>query len=262
MRATVSRETLLLTDPFFYFAAVPAVILYGIAKGGFAGGFGIVAVPVMALAVSPLQAAAILLPILCIMDLVALWKYRGRWVLSELTILIPAALIGIVVGTMLFSHLSPAIIRLLLGAIAIVFTLHYWVQRRLSRALVQKNFGPTIGIIAAATAGFTSFIAHAGGPPLGMYLLRRGLGKTAFVATTTVFFAVVNYVKLAPYAWLGQLDASNLKASLVLMPLAPASIMLGAWLHNRVSDRVFFGIAYTSLFFVGIKLMWDGISQV
>ena len=121
MRATVSRETLLLTDPFFYFAAVPAVILYGIAKGGFAGGFGIVAVPVMALAVSPLQAAAILLPILCIMDLVALWKYRGRWVLSELTILIPAALIGIVVGTMLFSHLSPAIIRLLLGAIAIVF---------------------------------------------------------------------------------------------------------------------------------------------
>jgi uncharacterized protein len=251
----------LITDPFFYFAAIPAVILYGIAKGGFAGSFGIVAVPVMALAVSPLQAAAILLPILCAMDIVTMWKYRGRWKLSELTLLIPASLIGIAVGTLLFRHMSPAVIRLLLGTIALVFTLHYWWQNLRRGSNVQKNFGPAIGVVAGATAGFTSFIAHAGGPPLGMYLLRRGLDKTTFGATTAVFFTVVNYVKLVPYTWLGQLDSSNLKTSFVLMPLAPLSIMLGVWLHNRVSERLFFNIAYTSLFFVGIKLMWDGISQ-
>jgi len=251
----------LITDPYFYLVAIPAVILYGITKGGFAAGFGIVAVPLMALTVSPLRAAAILLPILCVMDLVAIWKYRGRWVLSELILLIPASFVGIAVGTMLFSQMSPDIIRLLLGTIAIVFTLHYWWQNLRGGSRVQKHYGPAVGVIAAATAGFTSFVAHAGGPPLGMYLLRRGLDKTAFVATTAAFFTVVNYVKLVPYTWLGQFDASNLTTSLVLMPLAPISIVLGVWLHNRVSERLFFGIVYASLFFVGIKLMWDGISH-
>jgi len=162
---------------------------------------------------------------------------------------------------MLFSQMSPDIIRLLLGTIAIVFTLHYWWQNLRGGSRVQKHYGPAVGVIAAATAGFTSFVAHAGGPPLGMYLLRRGLDKTAFVATTAAFFTVVNYVKLVPYTWLGQFDASNLTTSLVLMPLAPISIVLGVWLHNRVSERLFFGIVYASLFFVGIKLMWDGISH-
>jgi len=95
-----------------------------------------------------------------------------------------------------------------------------------------------------------------------MYLLRRGLNRTTFVATTAVFFTVANYVKLVPYTWLGQFDSSNLMTSLVLSPLAPIGIGMGVWLHNRVTDRVFFMIAYTSLFFVGLKLMWDGLSQL
>ena len=252
----------MITDPYFFLTAIPAVILYGIAKGGFAGGLSIIAVPLMALSIPPLQAAAILLPILCVMDLVALWKYRGRWVMPELEILIPASFIGIGTGALLFSQMSPAIIRLMLGTIAIAFTLHYWVQNWQSDKSIQRHFGPVVGVIAAATSGFTSFIAHAGGPPLGMYLLRRGLDKTAFVATTAVFFTAVNYVKLIPYTWLGQFDSGNLKTSLVLMPLAPISILMGVWLHNRVSEKLFFGIAYASLFLVGSKLMWDGIAQV
>lgn len=256
------REFDLITDPYFYLAAVPAVLLYGIAKGGFAGGFGVVAVPVMALVVSPLQAAAILLPILCVMDLVTLWAYRGKWVWSELKLIVPASFIGIAMGTLLFSQMSPAIIRLLLGTIAIIFTLHYGIQKLRDAARPLENFGAGVGIIAAATSGFTSFIAHAGGPPLGMYLLRRGLNRTTFVATTAVFFTVVNYVKLVPYTWLGQFDSSNLMTSLVLSPLAPVGIGMGVWLHNRVSDRVFFRIAYTTLFIVGVKLMWDGVFQL
>jgi uncharacterized membrane protein YfcA len=252
----------LITDPYFYFAAIPAVMLYGIAKGGFAGGFGIVAVPLMALVVSPLQAAAILLPILCVMDLVTLWAYRGKWVWPELKLIVPASLIGIAAGTMLFSQMSPAIIRLLLGSIAIMFTLHYWIQNFFERSATRDNFGPGVGIIAAATSGFTSFVAHAGGPPLSMYLLRRGLNRTAFVATTAVFFTIANYVKLVPYTWLGQFDSSNLMTSLVLSPLAPIGIGMGVWLHNRVSDRLFFRIAYFSLFFVGARLMWDGLSRI
>ncbi len=156
--------------------------------------------------------------------------------------------------------MSPARLRLLLGIVAISFTLNHWLQVNSSKSSEQSLFGPAVGVAAAAVAGFTSFIAHAGGPPITMYLLRRGINRTQFVATTVVFFAVVNYVKLAPYAWLGQFDASNLKTSLVLAPLAPLGIGMGVWLHNRVTDRFFFRLAYAMLFVVGVKLIYDGIT--
>jgi uncharacterized membrane protein YfcA len=248
----------LITDPLFYLAAIPAVILFGIAKGGFGSGLGILAVPLIAMVISPVQAAAILLPILCLMDLVGLWAYRGKWVLAELGLLLPASLVGIAVGTLMFEFMSPARLRLLLGVVAIFFTLHHWLQAGLSKSTGQSLFRPAVGSVAAAVAGFTSFIAHAGGPPITMYLLRRGINRTQFVGTTVVFFAVVNYVKLAPYAWLGQFDASNLKTSLVLAPLAPLGIGMGVWLHNRVTDRFFFRFAYAMLFVVGLKLIYDG----
>ena len=252
----------MITDPYFYVVAIPAVLAYGVAKAGFGGGLGIVAVPLMALIVSPLQAAAILLPILCVMDIFAVWVYRGKWVWPELKLIVPAALIGIALGTLLFGYMSADIIRLLLGILAIAFTLQYWWQSRRQKAETPKHFGPGMGIVAAATAGFTSFIAHAGGAPLSMYMLRRGLTRTEFVATTAVFFTIVNYVKLVPYSWLGQFDTGNLTTSLILAPLAPVGIHLGKWIHDRVSDRVFFRIAYASLLIVGIKLMWDGLAAL
>lgn len=247
-----------ISDPWFYVLAVPAVVMFGISKGGFGGGLGVVAVPLMALAVSPVQAAAILLPILCLMDLFSLWAFRGKWIIREIRILVPASLLGIGIGTLLFSYMSPALIRLMLGAVAVTFTLHYWAQRYLSRGLEQTHFSPAIGVLAATVAGFTSFVAHAGGPPLNMYLLRRGLDRTMFAGTAVLFFTVVNYVKLLPYAWLGQFNADNLGTSLVLSPLAPVGIGIGFWLHQRVSDRVFFFFVYVMLFVVGIKLIADG----
>lgn len=249
----------MITDPVFYFAAVPAVIFFGIAKGGFGSGLGILAVPLMAMVISPIQAAAILLPILCVMDLFGLWAYRGKWIWPELRILLPASLIGIVIGTLLFETMNPSRLRLLLGVLAVAFTLHHWLQSRLDKAGEQKLFGSAVGVGAAAIAGFTSFIAHSGGPAITMYLLRRGINKTQFVATTVMFFSVMNYVKLAPYAWLGQFDDSNLMTALVLSPLAPVGMGLGIWLHNRVTDRIFFQVAYGMLCVVGIKLIWDGI---
>lgn len=250
----------MITDPLFYFAAVPAVIFFGIAKGGFGSGLGIIAVPLMAMVISPVQAAAILLPILCVMDVVGLWAYRGKWIWPELRILLPAAVMGIAVGTLLFDIMSPARLRLLLGVVAVAFTLqHWWVVRRSERAPV-RHFGPAMGVGAATVAGFTSFIAHSGGPPITMYLLRRGLDRTQFVATTVVFFAVLNYVKLVPYTWLGQFDHSNLMTALTLAPLAPVGMGMGIWLHRRVTDRIFFKVAYAMLFVVGLKLIGDGVA--
>ena len=248
----------MLSDPLFYAAAIPAVLLFGIAKGGFGGGLGVAAVPLMALVMSPVQAAAILLPILCFMDLIGLWAYRGKWVLSELRILVPASLLGIAAGTLLFGYMSAAVVKLIIGLVAVSFTVHHWLIHR-HRATAAGHVSRHYGIPAGAGAGFTSFIAHAGGPPISMYLLRRPLDRTRFVATTVVFFAVVNYVKLVPYGWLGQLSTDNLGASLVLAPFAPIGVGLGVWLHNRISDRWFFRVAYLLLFVVALKLISDGL---
>ena len=153
-------------------------------------------------------------------------------------------------------------LRLLLGSIAIVFTAHHWLQSVWSATRELSLFPPAVGTAAAAAAGFTSFVAHAGGPPISMYLLRRGLDRTTFVGTAVMFFTFVNYVKLVPYAWLGQFDSSNLSTSLVLAPLAPLGIGIGVWLHRRVTDRFFFRVAYGMLFVVGVKLVYDGIAGV
>lgn len=248
----------MLSDPWFYAVAIPAVLLVGISKSGVGGAFGAVAVPLMAVVISPVQAAGILLPILCFMDLLGLWAYRGKWVREELVILIPAALLGIAVGALLFGCMSADVVRLIVGAIALIFAVHYWLH--LTGAQTERPPVPrATGIAGAAGAGFTSFVAHAGGPPLSMYLLRRSLDKTQFVATTVLFFAVVNYVKLVPYAWLGQLSTSNLSASLLLAPFAPIGIAAGIWLHDRVSERLFFRSACIFLFALSLKMISDGI---
>ncbi len=249
----------MIDDPWFYAAAVPAIVIFGISKGGFGGGLGALAVPLMALTVSPIKAAAILLPILCLMDLVSLWAYRNRWVWQELRVLLPASLLGIGAGTLLFEYMSANVIRLIVGSVAVSFTLHFWITSDRRQRVGLPDFPRSAGSIGGSVAGFTSFIAHAGGPPLSMYLLRRPLTRTDFVATTVLFFAVVNYVKLVPYAWLGQLDAENLVTSAVLAPLAPIGVMIGVYLHKRVSDRLFFGVVYLLLFLVGVRLIYDGL---
>ena len=249
----------LLTDPLFYAACIPAVLLFGIAKGGFGGALGVAAVPLMALVMSPVQAAGILLPILCLMDLLSLWAYRGKWVWPELKSLLPASLLGILAGTLLFGYMSANAVKLVIGIVAIVFTSHHFLTQMKKSAAKPSYLSPGYGVVGGTVAGFTSFIAHAGGPPLSMYLLRRPLNRTEFVATSVVFFTVVNYVKLVPYGWLGQLASDNLMASLILAPFAPIGVKLGVWLHNNVSDRIFFRFVYLLLFIVALKLISDGL---
>lgn len=251
----------MITDPWFYAAAIPAVLLFGISKGGFGGGLGTLAVPLMALVISPIQAAAILLPLLCLMDIVSLWQYRRKWIWPELTVLLPGSLLGIGVGTILFEYMSASVIRLIVGTVAVSFTVHYWLSVRGRSASSLTDFPRPVGTFFGAITGFTSFVAHAGGPPINMYLLRRPLNRTDFVATTVLFFAVVNYVKLIPYAWLGQLATGNLMTSLALSPLAPIGVLIGVYLHKRVSDRFFFAFVYLLLFAVGLRLIYDGLAS-
>jgi uncharacterized protein len=246
---------MVIDDPWFYVVAVPAVLLSGINKGGFGSGLGILSVPLMALAVPPLQAAAILLPMLCLMDVVGVWAYRRRWDRGNLRILLPGAMVGILAGTFSAELLSDQTIRLLVGLIAVVFALNYYLG---FVALEPQGRHVPAGTFWGGVAGYTSFLAHAGGPPLVIYLLPQRLDKTLFVGTTVIFWAVVNYVKLIPYAWLGQFDIENLTTSLLLAPLAPLGMWLGIRLHRLIPQLLFYRICYALTLLVGLKLAWDG----
>lgn len=249
----------MITDPLFYAVAVPAVILIGLAKGGFVGALAMLGVPLMALVISPVQAAGILLPILIAMDVFALWAYRGVYHAENLKILIPAAMIGIFIGWLTAAYVSEGHVRLIVGIVALLFTLDYWIGWRASdgrRPSVPK------GGFWGAVAGFTSFVSHAGGPPVQMYLLPQKLQPRVFVGTCVIFFTCVNWIKVIPYAALGQLGTENLATSAVLAPLAPLSIFTGAWLVKKLDMEMFYRLAYVAIFIISLKLIWDGASAV
>jgi uncharacterized membrane protein YfcA len=253
-----TRGKPVIDSDWFYLAAVPAVLIVGISKGGFGGGLGVAGVPIMALAVAPPQAAAILLPILCVMDLFSLYAWRGKWDRRNAVILIPASLIGIAVGTAMFRHLNVDVLKVFIGLIAVLFVLYHVARSRLaSRPARGPGWGR--GTVWGAIAGLTSFVAHAGGPPLTMYLVPQKLDRGVYQATTVLVFVAINYMKLGPYWWLGQFTTENLSTSLVLAPLAPIGIWLGVWLHRHVTDKAFYAVILAALVATGGKLIWEGV---
>ena len=116
------------------------------------------------------------------------------------------------------------------------------------------------GAFWGGLSGFTSTLAHAGGPPFAVYMLAQKVDKTLFVGTSAVFFLVVNYVKLVPYYFVGQLNVGNLAAALLFSPLAPLGIWLGVWIHRRMSQTVFLNVSYTLLLATGLKLIYDAVA--
>jgi uncharacterized membrane protein YfcA len=247
----------IVSQPGFYAVAVPAVLLMGLAKSGFLGGFGSLAVPVMALAVPVPQAAAIMLPLLFVMDAVGLqqlWRQRDR---ALLRLLLPAGLLGTVVGTLLFGVLSAKNVAAIVGGMTLLFL----AQRLLFPPHADAPPPPRpLGFVLGIASGFSSFVAHAGSPPINAYVLPLRLPPIRFVATMAVFFATVNLSKWIPYAWLGLIDAHNMSTSLVLMPFAPIGVWLGVWLTRRIASTWFYRIAYAGMFLTGAKLLWDGVT--
>jgi hypothetical protein len=215
------------------------------------------ATPLIALTLPIPQAAAILLPILCVMDLAGLWAYRGKYSRDALRAILAGGVAGVVLGALTFRFFDEAWIRIGLGTMALGFVLQRYVLRASTEPAAPSR---ARGFFWSATSGLTSTIAHAGGPPLSIYLLPLRLDKAVLVGTTVIFFAVINFVKLVPYAWLGLFDARNLSTSLALAPLAPVGIWIGVNLMRRIPEALFYRICYGILAAVGVKLLWDGVA--
>lgn len=248
----------LLADPWFYAAALPAVILAGLSKGGFGGAMGFVGVPLMSLAMSPVQAAAIMLPILVLMDIVSLWTWRGVYDRQTLSFTMPGAVVGIGIGWLTATIVTADMVRFIVGAIAILFVARWLWQLGRHGAARTASPNPAAGSFWGTVAGFTSFVAHVGGPPFQIYALPLKLDPRVLSGTAAIFFAATNALKLAPYFMLGQFDATNLTASAVLMPVAPLATLAGAWLVRRMRPEIFYPFTYCTVAVIAVKLIYDG----
>jgi len=245
-----------ISDPAFYAVAVPAVLLTGISKSGFGGGFGALAVPLMALTVPVPQAAAIMLPLLCLMDAMGvrvLWQQADKALLRHL---LPGGLCGLLLGLALFRVLSPQVVAGLVGVLTLVFlAIRLWRPPRADDPALPRR----LGVALAGVSGFTSFVAHAGGPPVGFYLLPLRLPPVVFTATLAVFFAVINLSKWPMYGALGLIDLTNLATAAVLAPVTPLGVWLGLRLGRWVSPAVFYRVFEAGLLLTGTKLVWDAL---
>ena len=247
----------MITHAGFYLAAIPAVTLMGLSKGGFAG-IGMLGLPLMALAIPPVQAAAIILPILLVQDVFGVWVYRRNWDAPNLAILVPGALIGILLGYLLAARVSNAAVSLAVGLISVLFALRRLAAGEGAQQLPANRPSRVAGVVCGALSGFTSMIAHAGTPPFQIYVLPQRLKRDVFVGTSVIFFAAVNWIKVPPYLALGQLTYENLNTSLALCPLAIASTWLGVLLVRRVPGERFIMVMNALLILVGAKLIFDG----
>ncbi len=246
----------MIDDPWFYAVAIPAVLLVGVSKSGFGAGFGALGTPLMALAVPVPQAAAIMLPLLMVMDgfgLAALFRQCDR---ALIRLLLPAGLLGVLIGALLFGLFPASAVAGLVGAL----TLAFLAIRVFFPARADAPPPPRwLGFVLGTASGFTSFVAHAGSPPIGFYVLPLKLEPIVFAATMSVFFAAVNLAKWPPYAWLGLIDSRNMLTSLALLPLAPLGVWLGVRFVKNVSPVLFYRLFHVGMALTGMKLLWDGL---
>jgi uncharacterized membrane protein YfcA len=245
----------LITDGAFYAAAIPAVILLGISKSGFGAGFGSLAVPLMALAVTVPQAAAILMPVLLVLDCMAIAVYRRDFDAGLLKFLVPFGLLGTVVGTFLFRAVDARLVAGIVGVCTLLFLLQRLVFPPRADGAPPPRW---LGAILTTASGFTSFVAHSGGPPLNAYVLPLRLPPLVFTATMSVFFFSINMAKWVPYGWLGLLDARNMSTSLALLPFAPVGVFIGVKIARRIPQVLFYRLITLGMLLTGVKLVWDG----
>lgn len=246
--------------PLFWIAAITAVLILGVAKAGFGGGIGFIATPLIALTISVADAAALLLPLLIIIDLLSIRHYRGSYDKPSLRLLLPSAIVGIILGALLFNGLrdNDVLLRRALGLFAVLFVIYQVGRSALLGALEGHRPGRPVGVFLGVLSGFGSTLAHAGGPPATMYLLPQKLPRQLFAGTTVWFFTAVNLIKLVPYGALGLLRMGNLVTILLLAPVAFIGVRLGIYLNRNFDELWFSRVIYLFLFLTGLQLLTGG----
>jgi uncharacterized protein len=249
----------LIADPLFYLVAVPAVVFLGLSKGGFSG-IGMVSTPMLALILPPLEAAAILLPIILIQDAMSVWVYRRVWDPWNLKVMIPGCVVGVGAAWLFAAYMPTGAIRLVVGLIALGFVAYALFRHYLPGEPPRPRAAH--GVFWGGLSGFTTTLIQIGAPPYYAFVLPQRLPKMVYVGTTVMFFAIANMLKVVPYFALGQFSADTLTTSAALLPLAVATNFLGIWLVRRTPTELFYRIAYVLVFLISAELMRSGLTNI
>lgn len=243
----------------FWGLAVLAAVLVGMGKGGMPV-VGMLSVPVLALVMSPVAAAGLMLPVYVVSDMFGLYAYRHAFDKRVLAIMLPGATLGVAFGYFTATLVSEELVTVLVGLIGVVFALNILLRRNVQVEPRRAEVVP--GVFWGAVAGFTSFVSHSGGPPYQVYTLPLGMKKAVFAGTSTIAFAYINAIKLIPYYLLGQINLASLEKALVLMPVAAVSVFAGVRLVKWLPERLFFQLVTWALLLVSVKLVWDGLRSL
>jgi uncharacterized membrane protein YfcA len=245
------------SDPLFYAVGWATTLIIAIGKSAFGGGLAILGIPLLALVVAPLDAAIMVAMLVSLMDILALRSFgRETWSKPDLLWLVPGLAAGIGIGYVVFVRIDPRIVTLVIGLTTLAFTVQWFLKGRLAAAGSRPVSG-RLAVLAGTVSGFTTFVAHAGGPPVAMYLLSRGLPKSVLVGTTIVLFTLGNWMKLPPYLMLGLEHPEALWGALALAPAVPLGIWLGHVVHRRLDQKKLFLCCYALLTVAALKLTVD-----
>ncbi len=245
------------SEPLFYLVGWATTLVIAIGKSAFGGGLAILGIPLLAMVVEPLNAAIMIAMLVSLMDIMALSSFgRETWSKPDLAWLVPGLAVGIGIGYLVFIRIDPRIVTLVIGVTTLAFTLQWFLKGRLAAAGVRPVSGK-LALLAGTVSGFTTFVAHAGGPPVAMYLLRRGLPKSVLVGTTIALFTLGNWMKLPPYFMLGLKHPEALWGALALAPAVPLGIWLGHVVHRRLDQKTLFVWCYGLLAVAALKLTVD-----
>lgn len=247
------------TDPIFYFVGLPTVFLIALSKGAFGGGLAILGVPLLSLVMPPLDAAIVVAPLVSFMDIFALGSFGPRtWSKKDITWIMPFLVLGIGAGYFFFTRVNPHLVEASIAAVTLLFT-GYWFLRGRTAKPSRMPVSPPLAMLAGTASGFTTFVAHAGGPPVNMYLLKRGLNKTIYTGTNLVIFTLGNLIKLVPYGILAFAKPSTLIDAAVLAPAVPIGVWAGVYLHRRLEQNQLYFWCYLLLTAAAAKLLFDAI---
>lgn len=248
----------LLSDPMTLVLAVIAVVILGLAKGGFSG-LGALATPLLALSLPPVTAAAVLLPVLMVQDVVSVWSYRKTWDGWIVGWMLPGAVAGIALAAGLAAAVPEERLLVVLGVITLAFGIYrLWIERG-GRIVAASSSPGWVGTLFGVAMGFTSQIAHAGGPPFQMWVTPRRLPHEVFVGTSSLTFAAVNWMKVPSYVLLGSFDRQVLEAAALLFPLAIVATLVGVWLVRRMDTARFYTLIYLLMVALGLRLIVQGL---
>jgi uncharacterized membrane protein YfcA len=234
-----------------------STLLIAVVKGAFGGGFGLVGIPLMSLVMDPITAGAIVAPLFIPMDVMALRYFPPRtWSAPDVKILVPTAIVGIVLGTLMLSLLDTRLVSIVIAVVALAFAVNWYAGGQKIVASARKTWH---AVVAGIVSGITTMVAHSGGPPLALYLLRLGLAKDVYVGTTTIYFLFGNAVKVWPWLYLGQPTAAMWTLIAICTPIAMFGVWLGWLVHGKLDQRRMYQGCYFLLVLASIKMLWDGL---